>query len=171
MMKTEIHFVEHHIPSEDAPGSAPIYLTENLTTCSKLLVVLQNHVGSQPGIWSRSLCMDNGLNSGSMLPTLLKAASLGYGIAVLNPNTNSYVNEDGKKCSILTSSSPSEHVLTCWDDIIYPQTSAEDIYLLGYGNGGSLAKEILLRQLAKDNVELNRIKVSLQERRHERKQS
>ncbi|GMI26863.1 hypothetical protein TeGR_g2543, partial [Tetraparma gracilis] len=106
-------------------------LTENLNTCSKLLVVLQNHVGSQPGIWSRSLCMDNGLNAGSMLPTLLKAASLGYGIAVLNPNSNSYINEAGEKKSILTSSSPVEHVITCWDEIIYPQTSASDIYLLG----------------------------------------
>ncbi|GMH86655.1 hypothetical protein TrVE_jg10699 [Triparma verrucosa] len=158
-MKQEIHFVEHWLPSEDADGGkCCIYLTENLTTCTKLLVVLQNHVGSQPGIWSRSLCMDNGLNAGSMLPTLLKAASLGYGIAVLNPNANSYVNEDGKKCSILTSSTPTEHVITCWDDIIYPQTSAEHIFLLGYGNGGSLAKDILLRQMAKDNVELNRIK-------------
>ncbi|GMI21854.1 hypothetical protein TrCOL_g53 [Triparma columacea] len=157
-MKTQLHFTEHWIPSDEGAGNCCIYLTENITSCSKLLVVLQNHVGSQPGIWSRSLCMDNGLNAGSMLPTLHKAASLGFGVAVLNPNANSYVNEDGKKCSILTSSNPTEHVLTCWDDIIYPQTSAEHIYLFGYGNGGTLAKDILLRQMAKDNVELNRIK-------------
>ncbi len=156
-MKSQIHFVEHKIPA-DQPGACSIYLTENITSCSKLLVVLQNHVGSQPGIWSRSLCMDHGLNVGSMLPTLMKAASLGYGIAVLNPNSNSYIDDEGNKRTILTSSSPTEHVITCWDDIIYPQTSAQHIYLLGYGNGGSLAKDILLRQLAKDNVELNRIR-------------
>ena len=157
-MKTQLHFMEHWIPSPDTPGKCCIYLTENITSCSKLLVVLQNHVGSQPGIWSRSLCLDNGLNAGSMLPTLHKAASKGFGVAVLNPNANSYKDEDGRKYSVLTSSNPTEHVLTCWDDIIYPLTSAEHIYLLGYGNGGTLAKDILLRQMAKDNVELNRIK-------------
>jgi len=167
-MKTQIHFNEHYIPSEDAEGKCCIYLTENITSCKKLLVVFQNHVGSQPGIWSRSLCIDHGLNAGSMLPTLLKAASKGYGIAVLNPNANSYVKESnkegnkggghGQKTGISSSASPAEHVITCWDEIIYPQTSASHIYLLGYGNGGSLAKDILLRQLAKDNVEMNRIK-------------
>ena len=91
--------------------------------------------------------MDHGLNAGSMLSTLMKAASLGYGIAVLNPNANSYINASGKKCSILTSGSPSEHVITCWDDVIYPETSAEHIYLLGYGNGGSLAKEVRMQRL------------------------
>jgi len=157
-MKTQIHFQEHWIPNEDAVGKCCIYLTENITTCNKLLVVLQNHVGSQPGIWSRSLCIDNGLNAGSMLPTLLKAASKGYGIAVLNPNANSYIDAEGNKANIHSSANPTDHVITCWDEIIYPQTSAEHIYLLGYGNGGSLAKDILLRQLSKDNVEMNRIK-------------
>lgn len=46
-MKTQLHFTEHWIPSEEGKGNCCIYLTENITSCSKLLVVLQNHVGSQ----------------------------------------------------------------------------------------------------------------------------
>ena len=80
--------VEHWIPDEAASARCNIFIS-NLTVCTKLLIILQNQVGSKPGLWSRSLCLKKGLQTGSMLKAVEKAISEGYGVAILNPNANS----------------------------------------------------------------------------------
>jgi hypothetical protein len=46
-------------------------------------------VSLRPGVWARSLCINDSLRTGSMFPYFDRAIEEGYGIIVLNPNLNS----------------------------------------------------------------------------------
>jgi len=54
-----------------------------------LAAAAQNAVGARPGLWSRSLALSHGLKHGSMLPAVERALAEGYGVIVLNANSNS----------------------------------------------------------------------------------
>jgi hypothetical protein len=41
------------------------------------------------GQWARRLCINDSLDTGSILPYLTQAKAEGYGVIVLNPNNNS----------------------------------------------------------------------------------
>ena len=109
-------FAEHFIGVDDDAKCA-IFCSAGWEAAPKLLLVLQNAVGSRPGLWSRSLCVSHGLGAGSMLPCLERALAEGYGVLVLNPNANSCevapAEPGGKPARkpIQDSSSPEDHVL------------------------------------------------------------
>lgn len=98
-----------------------------------------------------------------MLEYLRFAMDSGYGVMVLNPNCNSVTlpatsngGEGGgaaaaggaRKIQIPDSSSPEEHTLGVWDNLV-AASAAREVYLLAYGNGSTLAKDIMLRQLVR----------------------
>lgn len=152
------------IPDDEAAISTSILATSDWQTNPKLLIIIQNSVGSMMGIFSRSLCLEQGLSKGSMLPYIDRAKRNGYAVMVLRPNTNSIVQEqDGKpplKIPIDGSESPETHALFVWNNIIAKADHIEQIALLSYGNGASLCKDILLRQMVRskeDESEINRI--------------
>ena len=113
---------------------------------SQTLLVIIPSSGTYPGIWSRSLCIDEGLLKGSMLPFFHKAMQGNMGIIVLNPNVNNYkvVDANGNTTStpIPYNSTPDKHVLYCWDRII-SRTTARNIVIMAYGQGGVYAKTLI----------------------------
>lgn len=110
-----------------------------------MLIVIPTS-GTYPGIWSRSLCVDEGLLRGSMLPLFHRAMQAGMGIIVLNPNVNSYVSVDkddnSVRLPITFNETPEKHTLYVWDSII-SRTSAKNILIMAYGQGGALAKTLI----------------------------
>lgn len=141
--------IEHWLPDNEDEARCKIF-TSDLSASTKLVIMLQNQVGSKPGIWSRSLCLSQGLHAGSMLDAIERAKSEGYAVAVLNPNTNSVGSmRDGSKMPIANSFSPENHVLHVWDSLIAPVNNISSIYLLTYGNGSSLAVDIVQRQMVR----------------------
>jgi hypothetical protein len=141
--------MEYWIPDGEDSARCKIF-TSDLTSCTKLLIILQNQVGSKPGLWSRSLCLSRGLHAGSMLTAIERATSAGYAVAVLNPNTNSVGSTlQGHKRPIVNSFSPENHVLHVWDSLVAPSKNLNSIYLLTYGNGSSLAVDIVQRQMVR----------------------
>jgi len=158
-------FVSIPIPGEDAVPATSILASADWMTASKLLLIIQNSSGSMLGIFSRSLCLEQGLSKGSMLPYVERAISLGYAVLILRPNTNSVIEEapgeKARKLLIPGSETPEIHSLCVWENVVARNETATHIALLGYGNGASLCKEILLRQIVKtkeDENETNRIK-------------
>jgi len=142
--------MEYWIPDGEDSARCKIF-TSDLTSCTKLLIILQNQVGSKPGLWSRSLCLSRGLHAGSMLTAIERATSAGYAVAVLNPNTNSVGSTlQGHKRPIVNSFSPENHVLHVWDSLVAPSKNLNSIYLLTYGNGSSLAVDIVPLRAFKD---------------------
>jgi len=159
-LQARFDLVQHWIPAgeEDTPAKCDVLLSRNWETAPKLLVVLQNHVGSQLGMWSRSTCVAKGLRAGSMLPFLEQAHQGGYAVIVCNPNLNSVVM-DGKKLAVSASAFPEEHALYVYETFV-AYCQAQHVFLFGYGNGAMLCKEMLQRQLVRcqqQTGEVNRI--------------
>ena len=126
---------------------APIFFSENYEQKEKLLVIIQGSGrGLKPGIWSRTLCMTEGLNMGSMLPQIQMALHHDYAVIILNPNERHYfdTSKDGTpiKIPIKYSERPENQMLYVWEKFVVP-SQAKDIYLLGYGYGGEVIRHCL----------------------------
>lgn len=158
-------FVSIPIPNEDSNPSTSILASPDWMTATKLLLIIQNASGSMMGIFSRSLCLEQGLTKGSMLPYIERAVSAGYGVLILRPNTNSVMHEVAgerpKKIPIKGSESPEIHALCVWENVVAKAENANHIAFLGYGNGASLCKDLLLRQMVRskqDSSDVNKIR-------------
>ncbi|KAJ8601148.1 hypothetical protein CTAYLR_008499 [Chrysophaeum taylorii] len=138
----ELGLREVWIPEKNAAARCCVFASEKLDKAKKILVILQNRVGGVPGIWSRSLCVKQGLDIGSMLPAIERALGDGYAVVVPNPNTNT-VN----RVPILHSLSPEDHVLHIWDTIVPAEVPT---YLLTLGNGASLAVDVVEREQVRE---------------------
>ncbi|KAM3577545.1 hypothetical protein VYU27_000708 [Nannochloropsis oceanica] len=159
-LQARFDLVQHWIPAgeEDTPAKCDVLLSRDWEIAPKLLVILQNHVGSQLGMWSRSTCVTKGLRAGSMLSFLEQAHESGYAVIVCNPNLNSVV-VDGQKLAVPASAFPEEHALYVYETFV-ANSQAQNVFLFGYGNGAMLCKEMLQRQLVRcqqQTDEINRI--------------
>ena len=77
----------------------------------KTLVIVIPSSGTYPGIWSRSLCINEGLMKGTMLPFFHRAMQEDMGIIVLNPNVNSSFDEEtSERKPIPYNDTPEKHV-------------------------------------------------------------
>ena len=76
-----------------------ILVTRNWKSAQVLVVLVPNQTGCPPGIWSRSLCMEQGLRFGSMLPYIDRAVKRDYAVVVCNPDpfTDKVATGKGKK--------------------------------------------------------------------------
>jgi hypothetical protein len=54
-----------------------ILACSNWINAKKLLLIIQNSSGSQMGIFSRSICIDEGISKGSMIPYVERAIANG----------------------------------------------------------------------------------------------
>ena len=126
-MVKELGFEQIAIPlvadCEECPRSS-IFATKGCLSADNLLIIFPS-ASTMPGIWSRSLCIEKGLQAGrgphfssvlgTMLPFFVKALSLGLGVIVLNPNVNSVriatSNGGFTKHSIPHNETPDMHVL------------------------------------------------------------
>jgi len=160
---TDFGFVELPIPDEDAKAATSILVSPDWQSSKKLLIIIQNASGSLMGIFSRSLCLDQGLSKGSMLVYIQRARDAGYAVMILRPNTNTVMTEDTppQKLYIQGAETPEAHAMFVWENIIPRADGIPHIVLFGYGNGASLCKDLFLRQMVRskqDEADQNRIK-------------
>lgn len=158
-------FVPIQIPMDESP-STTILASPGWESATKMLLIVQNSYGSQLGIFSRSICFDQGISKGTWLPYIERASAAGYAVLLLRPNTNSITEEiageSPRKVLIKGSESPEIHVLNVWENVVSNAESLQHIALLGYGNGASLCKDLFLKELVdRGDGDLNRIKAFL----------
>lgn len=142
-MLAELAFKQARLPLDPRPDEpkearSSIFLTSDWRTNDNLLVVVNGGRGAQPGIWSRDLLIQEGLELGSMLPVMRRAATCNFGVAVINPTTNN-VTIENDTFPIRGSASSDEHMLYVWDHII-ARAKARNVYILAYSFG---AKSVL----------------------------
>ena len=100
-MVKDLGFEQIPIPLvADCPNCvrSSIFATKGCLSVDNLLVIIPS-AGTMPGLWSRTLCIEKGLQIGddfrcssrlgTMLPFFIKAINMGLGVIVLNPNVNS----------------------------------------------------------------------------------
>ena len=142
--------------SDEEAASTSILVSPDWQSATKMLIIVQNQSGACLGLFSRSLCLEQGLSKGSMLPYIERAVREGYAVIILRPNTNSILvtkveGERPQKIIIRGSETPEVHALCVWENVIPLATSCQHIALLGYGNGASLCKDLFLRSAVQNN--------------------
>jgi hypothetical protein len=158
---SDFNFVSIQIPEDEDP-STTILASPDWMNAKKILIIVQNSYGSQLGIFSRSICFDQGISKGTWLPYIERASSAGYAVIILRPNTNSILvdtnGENAVKVPIKGSESPEIHVLNVWENVISRAEAVNHIAFVSYGNGASLCKDLFLREMVNCGPEQNRIK-------------
>ncbi|TMW58470.1 hypothetical protein Poli38472_010029 [Pythium oligandrum] len=145
-MLAELSFKQAHLPLDPRPdepkeAKSSVFLTSDWKSNNNLMVVINGGRGVQPGIWSRDLLIQEGLELGSMLPVFRRAQTKEFAVAVLNPFTNSVmIGNDSHQ--IRHNASPDEHTLYVWDNII-SRSRAQNIYILAYSFGAKLVTTLL----------------------------
>lgn len=142
-MLAELEFKQAQVPLDPRPDEpkearSSVFLTADWRSNDNLLMVVNGGRGVQPGIWSRDLLIQEGLEVGSMLPVFRRAKSCGFAVAVLNPFTNN-VTVNNETFPIRSNASPDEHTLYVWDNIL-SRARAQNICVLAYSFG---AKSVL----------------------------
>lgn len=123
------------------------HTSQNFGIAEKLLVFVCSSRGLSCGIWSRTLLLDEGVAVGSMIPYFQAAIKAGYGVLVMNPNTNTQrmvVGPDGEteKQPIHGSSTQEEHCDHVWKNYIFP-SAAHKIHFIAFGYGGQLVANLV----------------------------
>ena len=85
------------------------------------------------GIWARSVCINEGLETGSMLPFANLAEKLGMAVLVMNPNYNS---DPETGVAIPHNESSIEHAIFVWKHYVV-NSGFEDICVVVHSAGGS----------------------------------
>ncbi|GLE03162.1 hypothetical protein PINS_up012041 [Pythium insidiosum] len=145
-MLAELSFKQAHLPIDARPDEpkearSSVFLTADWRQNNNLVIVINGGRGVQPGIWSRDLLIQEGLELGSMLPVFRRAKSNGLAVCVLNPFTNS-VTIGNERVQIRQNSTPDEHMLYVWDHII-SRANAQNIFILAYSFGAKLVTTLL----------------------------
>ncbi|KAI9913102.1 hypothetical protein PsorP6_006012 [Peronosclerospora sorghi] len=157
-MLAELAFKQARVPldpqaHEPKEARSSVFITSDWRTNSNLLVVVNGGRGAQPGIWSRDLLIQEGLEMGSMLPVLRRAIKCSFAVAVLNPSTNN-VTVGNNTFPIRGNASPDEHILYMWDNII-TRAQAQNVYVLAYSFG---AKSVLTLIQNREEQVVKRVK-------------
>ncbi|KAE9110826.1 hypothetical protein PF007_g11714 [Phytophthora fragariae] len=137
-MLAELAFKQARVPLDPRPDEpkdarSSVFLTSDWRSNANLLVIVNGGRGAQPGIWSRDLLIQEGLELGSMLPVMRRATATNFAVAVLNPSTNN-VTIGNDTFPIRGNSTPDEHMLYVWDNII-SRAQARNVYFLAYSFG------------------------------------
>lgn len=120
------------LPLGVSPGEGcPVFVSRGYEQAEKLLLIIQGSGRVRAGVWGCSLCINESLGRGTMMPYLQKASEAGYGVMVLNPNENTV---EGQK--VVGSETFERHVAYVMDKVVTTRCAAAEIDILAHSHGG-----------------------------------
>lgn len=105
----------------------------------KGLIIIQGAGQVRAGIWSRSVCINESLSMGSMLPYITKAQSENYSIIILNPNFN---RNPATGAKIPQNSDMLKHSSYVWENYIR-KSPASSLAIAAHSCGGICTVHLL----------------------------
>lgn len=132
-------------------------MTPDALTNPKLMLLIQGSGAVRAGQWARALCINDTIDTGSILPYLKKAIAAKYGVIVFNPNLNKQpldplasrptyadfsIPGKPKPKEIPTQKipeheTPPTHTVTVWDQFA-AKAAAKEIVIVAHSAGGSV---------------------------------
>ena len=131
-----------------------ILITENFSTSPKCMLLIQGTGAVRLGQWARSVCINDNLNLGSMVPYVRKAKNLNFSVVIFNPNERSDF-ENNKKL-IPEFDCMENHCLYVYGNVIKKNKNIKEIYIVAHSMGGVCTMEILKNNL--EDLESGKIK-------------
>ena len=130
-----------------------ILTTKDFKTNPKCLILIQGTGVVRLGQWARSVCINENLNLGTMIPYVDKAIKNNYSVIIMNPNER----KDFKTEKIIEEFKTMEkHSVYVYNNIIKNNQNIIEIYIVAHSMGGECTVEILLNN--KEDLMNKRIK-------------
>ncbi|XP_053164881.1 putative protein FAM172B [Hemicordylus capensis] len=155
-------YIPTNAPASDV--SSFFFMSESaLTSCSTLVVLLQDRGIFRAGQWGQTTIVHEGLQHGSQVPFISMALHCSWEVIVLNPNENSIALKIEEECLSLSemattstlqlpraipkrdSSSPEEHATYIWDHFI-SKSMAGNVAFIAHGYGGLVFINLLMQR-------------------------
>jgi len=108
------------------------FVSENWDQKETLLIIIQGSGGVRAGIWSRSVCRDDSLKTGSMIPYVDRAVKLAWGVIILNPNELN---------------NPEFHVHDIMENVVLQNPKKQKILIVAHSYGGTATLDFLITKL------------------------
>ena len=94
------------------------------------------------GQWARSVCINDNLEIGTMIPYVRKALENNLSVIIYNPNERyDFLNEEKR---IEEFYSMESHSLYVYNNIVKKNENIKEIYIVGHSMGGECTVQILL---------------------------
>ena len=147
-----VPFFDDYLKKDSSLEQCVILISKDFPSNSKCLIMIQGAGHVTLGEWANSVCINEGLSMGSMIPFVEKAKKMGFSILIMNPNER--YGLDGKKNLIFNNMK--EHCLYVYENLILKNDKIKDIYFISHSLGGECNVEIL-KKFEKDLLN-NRIR-------------
>lgn len=130
-----------------------ILTTKDFPSNARCLILIQGG-GVKLGQWARSVCINENIYLGSMIPYVEKAINNGFSAIIFNPNEKTdFVYNDEK---ITEFTCLEEHCVYAYQNIVKKNKNIKEIYFVGHSVGGVCILEILSKN--KDDLLKGKIK-------------
>lgn len=145
-----VPFFDDYLKKDSSLEQCVILISKDFPSNSKCLIMIQGAGHVTLGEWANSVCINEGLSMGSMIPFVEKAKKMGFSILIMNER----YGLDGEKNLIFNNMK--EHCLYVYENLILKNDKIKDIYFISHSLGGECNVEIL-KKFEKDLLN-NRIR-------------
>lgn len=140
-LKSDYSMSEYFLPLEEKYASSPktnIFLSNSIKSPSHLLILIQGAGEVRPGIWSRSVCLTDDIDLGSMIPLVSLASAQNWVTLIMNPNLT-HDEQTYKPVPLLNSREA--HGQYVWERFV--QSNNLPIFIVAHSCGGVSVNDLI----------------------------
>ena len=127
---------------DESQAQCKIVTTMDFPRNHKCLILIQGTGAVRLGQWARSVCINENIYLGSMIPYVDKAIKNNFSVIILNPNERyDFIND---KKIINEFNTMEKHSIYVYNNIIKKNKNIKEIYIVAHSMGGECTLEILL---------------------------
>ena len=129
----------NYLTKDSSHSQCILLASKDFQTNPKCLIMIQGVGHVTLGEWANSVCINEGLNFGSMIPFVEEGKKKGFSILIMNPNER--YGLDGKNKVIFKNMK--EHCIYVYENLIFKNDKIKDVYFISHSLGGECNVEIL----------------------------
>ena len=130
---------------DESQAQCKILITKDFPVNSKCLLLIQGTGAVRLGQWARSVCINENIELGSMIPYVDKAIKNNYSVIIFNPNERKDFINDKKKIEIFDSME--NHCIYVYNNVVKANKNINEIYIVAHSMGGECTIQILLKNM------------------------
>lgn len=127
---------------DENQSQCKILITQDFPTNTKCLMLIQGTGAVRLGQWARSVCINENIILGSMIPYVKKALDNKWSVIIYNPNERrDFIHKD---MTIKEFSTMEKHCNYVYKNIVKANNNIKEIYIVAHSMGGECTVQILL---------------------------
>jgi hypothetical protein len=131
------------IKRDESQAQCKILTTADFPVNQRCLMIIQGAGPVRMGQWARSICINDNIYLGTVIPYVDRAIKNNISVIIFNPNERTDYLDDKRKIEEFPTHE--EHSLYVYKNIVKNNKNIKEIYILAHSVGGDCALEILLK--------------------------